>query len=179
MPPEAALLFEDWTILRMFPPLRHCWAWRGQQAQVRITGQNARRVLFGTLNVRTGHRVVLRRRWARQGDFQAMLRELRRRYRHRPVWLLLDRASGQEAARSQALAAQLNIELLWLPKKRPELNGMDQLWKELKGKISANRQYRTIDQQADYAENWVLGLRPQEALRKAGILSKNFWLRHL
>lgn len=97
MPPESVLLFEDWTILRMFPPLRHCWAWRGRQAVVRITGQNARRVLFGILNVRTGHRVVLRRRWSWQGDFQALLHELRRRYRHRPVWLLLDRAPSREA----------------------------------------------------------------------------------
>lgn len=69
--------------------------------------------------------------------------------------------------------------LIWLPKKHPELNGMDQLWKELKGKISANRQYKTIDRQADYAENRVLGLKPRETLRKAGILSENFWLRDL
>jgi hypothetical protein len=29
------------------------------------------------------------------------------------------------------------------------------------------------------AEDWLLGLSPQETLRKAGILSPHFWLKHL
>ena len=85
MPAGAVLLFSDATILRWFPPLRYAWAFRGQQTQVQITGQNAKRVLFGTINPRTGHRVVLRRLRQRQEDFQAFLRELRRRYRGRPL----------------------------------------------------------------------------------------------
>src|SRR6202011_3826227 len=59
--PGAVILFEDETTLRWFPPLRGMWARRGEQAKVRITGQNAKRVLFGTINLRTGHRVILRR----------------------------------------------------------------------------------------------------------------------
>jgi hypothetical protein len=74
------ILFEDETTLRWFPPLRGMWAPRGEQAEVRITGQNAKRVLFGTINLRTGHRVILRRPQMRQADFQEFLRLLRRRY---------------------------------------------------------------------------------------------------
>lgn len=178
MPPKAALLFVDWTILRMFPPLRYTWAWRGQQADVLITGQNAKRVLFGSIDLRTGHRVLLRRRQARQEDFQAFLRELRRRYGNRPIWLLLDQAGCHWAAKSRALAAKWNIELVWLPKQSPQLNGMDHLWKGVKKNVSANRQYRTIDGHARQAEDWILRLSPRQALRKAGILSQAFWLRH-
>ena len=43
------VLFEDETILRLFPPLRAKWAWRGSQPEVRVSGANARRVLFGTI----------------------------------------------------------------------------------------------------------------------------------
>jgi hypothetical protein len=46
------LVFTDWTLLRLFPPLRAMWAAIGTQAKVAITGQNAKRVLFGTINVR-------------------------------------------------------------------------------------------------------------------------------
>lgn len=53
---------------------------------------------------------------------------------------------------------------------------MDHLWKELKRLMAANRQFRTVDEGADYAEGWFLGLTPGEALRKAGILSEDFWL---
>jgi len=47
----------------------------------------------------------------------------------------------------------------------------------LKGTISANHQFSSIEEHADYAERWLLGLTDKEALRKAGVLSKNFWLR--
>lgn len=179
MPDRAVLLFSDATILRWFPPLRYAWAFRGEQAQVKITGQNARRVLFGAINPRTGHRLVLRRFRHRQEDFQAFLRYLRRHYPGRPIWLLLDKASCHQAIRSQQLAVRLKVVLLWLPKQCPELNPQDHLWKELDRLITANRQFRTIDGEADYAEHWFLSLTSTEALRKAGILSDNFWLKAL
>jgi hypothetical protein len=71
----------------------------------------------------------------------------------------------------------LGIVLLWLPKQCSERNAVDHLWKELKRLIAANRQFKTIDEGAEYAERWLLDLTPQQALRKAGILSDNFWLK--
>lgn len=179
MPPDAVLLFADATILRWFPPLRYTWAFRGEQAHVRITGENAKRVLFAALNPRTGRRLILRRFRQRQDDFQEFLRYLRRRYGGRPLWLLLDKASCHQAAASQRLAARLQMTLLWLPKQCPELNPQDHLWKELKRLIVANRQYQSLDQEACQAERWLLGLSPGTALRKAGILSGDFWLKEL
>jgi len=179
MPARAVLRFSDATILRWFPPLRYAWAFRGEQAKIKITGQNAKRVLFGTINPRTGHRLVLRRPRQRQEDFQAFRRYLRRHYPGRPIQLLLDKASCHQAAASQRLAARLGVTLLWLPKQCPELNSEDHVWKELKRLLAANRQFRTIDQEAGYAECWLLGLTPTDALRKAGVLSDDFWLKAL
>src|SRR5439155_5482450 len=124
MPHEAVLLFEDETVLRWFPPLRCTWAFRGEQAVVPITGRNAKRVLFGALNPRTGHRLVFRRLRQRQEDFQAFLRYLRQHDPGRPIWLLLDKAPCHDAIRSQQLAARLGVVLLWLPKQCPGLNAM-------------------------------------------------------
>ena len=168
---------EDETIVRLFPVLRRAWSLRGEQALVPITGQNAKRVLFATINLRTGHRICLRGRDMKQANFQALLREVRRRYQKRPVWMLLDEAKCHIAAKSQTLAAALDIHFVWLPKQCSELNSMDQLWKELKGTISANYQFTSIDEHAEYAEQWLLTLTNKEALRKAGVLSKNFWLQ--
>jgi len=168
---------EDETILRLFPVLRRAWALRGEQAMVPITGRNAKGVLFATINLRTGHRICLRRANMRQENFQALLREVRRRYKQRSVWMLLDAAPCHLATRSQALAALLDIHLVWLPKQCSELNAMDQLWKELKGKVSANYQFASIEEHADYAQAWLFNLTNQDALRKASVLSKNFWLQ--
>jgi hypothetical protein len=177
MPARAVLLAQDETILRLFPVLRRAWSMRGEQAKVYITGRNAKRVLFATINLRTGHRVAMRRAKMRQGDFQEFLRLVRRRYGNRPVWMLLDEAPCHTAKRSLALAAQLGIRFIFLPKQCSELNAMDQLWKELKGQVSANYQFVSIDRHAQQAEEWLLSLPKREALRKAGVLSKNYWLR--
>lgn len=179
MPDRAVLLCLDWTILRMYPPLRHAWGWRGEQKQVRSTGENARRVLFGSINLRTGHRVLLRRKRATQADFQAFLRELHRRYPGRALWLLLDRAGCQTAPNSQRLAERLKMVRVWLPKQTPQLNPMDHLWREGKRNVSANRQYHSIDGHARRFECWIMNLSGRAARRKAGILSENFWLKRL
>jgi transposase len=171
------LLFEDETILRLFPVLRRAWSLRGEQAIVPITGSNAKRVLFGTINPRTGHRIVLCRPNMRQEHFQAFLRLLRQSYPGREIWLLLDEAPCHIAPKSQALAEDLNIVLIWLPKQCSELNAMDQLWRELKDNISANYQFKDIEEHAAMAEQWILSLSKSEALVKAGVLSKNFWLQ--
>lgn len=113
----------------------------------------------------------------RQGDFQAFLRLVRWRYGNRSVWMLFDEAPGHKAKRSLALAAQLEIHFIFLPKQCSELNAMDQLWKEMKGQISANYQFSSIDQHVRQAEEWAMSLSRRQALRKAGVLSKSYWLR--
>jgi transposase len=174
------LLCLDWTLLRLFPPLRATWALTGTQAVVPITGANAKRVLFGAIDLRTAHRIVLIRYHARQADAQAFLSELRRRYRRTSrIWLLADRASAHTAPQTLAVAARLRIRFLWLPKQAPELSPMDQLWRELKRLIAANRQAASIDALAADAAAWVLMLTPQQACRRAGMASKHFWLRML
>jgi hypothetical protein len=152
---------------------------RGEQVKVPITRQNAKRVLFGTINPRTGHRVLLRRSQMRQADFQEFLRLLLRRYGSRPLHLLLDKAPCHDTKGSQSLAVRLRITLVWLPKQCSGLDAIDHLWRPVKGEASANWRWKTVDQHADRAEEWVLGLSDREALRKAGILSEDFWLRQL
>ena len=180
MQSKDVLLFVDWTLLRLFPPLRAAWSRRGEPALVPITGQNAKRVLFGAINLHTGHRVVLIRKQAGGADARVFFEELRRRYRQAGrIWLLLDRASAHTHGKTLGLADELDIELVWLPRQWPELNAMDQLWKELKRLIAANRQAASIDDLAQEAADWVLTLSTRDALRKAGMLSPNFWLKDL
>jgi len=171
------LLVTDSTILRWFPPLRAAWGFQGEQTTVPITGENDRRALFGAINIRTGHRLVLSRPRQRQEDFQAFLRHMRERYGGRAIWLLLDKSSFHQAAKSQQLAERLRVNLVWLPKQCPELNSMDHLWRELDRLIRANLQYPSVDAEAAYAQDWVMGLTAVEALRKAGALSEDFWLK--
>ncbi len=171
------MLAEDETDVRLFPPLRAGWAKRGEPVRVMLSGRNALRVIFGAINLRTGHMVLLSRNKQRAVDFQAFLHELRYRYGERLLALLLDEDSSHTAHASQILAAKLDIRLLWLPTRCPELNPMDHLWRAPKAKVSANRQDLTIERAVERFLRYLQRLTPRTALRKAGVLSRRFWLR--
>lgn len=177
MPPRWVKLFEDETDLLLFPPLRAAWGLRGQRLEVPISGHNARRVIFGTINIDTGHRLFLSCKRQRGEDFRAFLPVIHSHYRGWHVALVLDEDSSHTAEESQELATALGIRLLWLPKRCPELNGMDHLWGHGKDHVCANVQYTGIDGEADRFIRYLRGLPNREALRQCGILSEDFWLR--
>lgn len=171
------VLAEDETDLLLFPPLRGAWGQRGQAIEVMISGRNARRVVFGALNLKTGQRVFEVSERHRQEDFQAFLDLVRWHYRSWHVALLLDEDPRHKAPDSGLLAEELDMELLWLPKRTPKLNPLDHLWGHAKGKVNANIQRETIEEQVDRFLLYLEGLSPYEALLLAGVLADDFWLR--
>lgn len=171
------LLAQDETDLLLFPPLRAGWSLRGQPREILISGKNARRVVFGAMNVRTAHRLFLVREHQRAGDFQAFLRLLHEHDRGWHVALLLDEDSSHTSAGSEDVVAELGMETIWLPKRSPKLNPMDHLWGDGKDEISANKQYATIDDQVNRFLGYLTRLSAWQALNKAGVLSEHFWLR--
>lgn len=177
MPPRSVLLAEDETDLLLFPPLRAHWGRRGEVDPVLLSGRNARRVIFGTMNLRTGTRLFLVRHNQKQGDFQAFMRLIRNHYRGWHVALLLDEDSSHTAGRSQQLAEILDIQLIWLPKRSPELNPMDHLWGQGKDIVSTNLQYPTIDEHVTAFIEYLENLSPRQALATSGVLSPTFWLK--
>jgi hypothetical protein len=174
LPRRSVVLAEDETDLMMFPPLRAGWSPRGEPAEVGLSGWNARRVIFGAINLQTGTRVLLPRSKNRSGDYQAFLAELRSRYRGWHVALLLDEASSHTAGAS--LRAAQGMTLLWLPNRAPELNPMDTLWGRAKDVVSANKQYETVEEHVRRFLEYLESLSGRETLHTAGVLSDEFWL---
>src|SRR6266568_3028805 len=177
LPPRSVLVAEDETDLLLFPPLRAGWARRGEPKEVLLSGRNARRVVFGSLDLRTGTRLFLVRERQRAVDFQAFLDHLHGHYGGRDLALLLDEDPSHTAAGSQRLAERSGIELIWLPKRAPELNPLDHLWGDGKDEVSANKQYESIDDHVGRFLCYLEDLSPREALKRAGVLSEDFWLK--
>lgn len=110
------------------------------------------------------------------GLFISYLIQTRRFHRQHPLWLLLDSGSAHTTPDSQELAYRLDITLVWLPVQCPELcHGS--FMERSNSDISAIYQFSNNDEHASYAEDYVLRLTNTKALLRAGILSKNFWLR--
>jgi transposase len=176
LPVGCAKLFEDETDLLLYPPLRAGWFLRGKPAEVPISGENAKRTVFGTIDIETGRRLFLPRTGACAVDHHAMLRLIRQEYKRKRVAVLLDGASRHTAHESEMVADEVSIELIWLPSRSANINPMDRLWRWGKDKICANTQYDSIDHQTARFLGYLLSLSTREALRKAGLLSGRFWL---
>jgi hypothetical protein len=170
------ILFSDATILTETPPLRACWAKAGQQAEVPITGNRDKRVVYGALNVGTGGIVLDEAaRWD-QETFQAHLRHLRSHWRGWNLVLFLDRGSPHKARRSRELAAEPGIELRFLPTACPELNPLEGLWREVKGRVLSDEPTPDLSVSLKRAFDHLGAMTGRRRLQTAGVLSGNFWL---
>lgn len=166
----------DEVIVTETPPLTGCYGRRGQQVCIPIRGNRAKRILHGVINVLTGTMLLLvTETWDAQ-THQCFLQMIRARWRGWRIILFEDRGSPHTAQESQEFAQTRNMQIRLLPRATPELNAMDHLFRFVKGRALANRQTITIDQSADAAAHYLLEMSPKERLRKAGILSGNFWL---
>jgi transposase len=143
---------------------------------VPITGKQVKRILHRVLNVWSGDvRLVITEEWV-QETHQAFLTMIRSHWRGWHIVLFEDRGLPHLADASMEMAKALHIELRLLPQATPELNAMDHLWRHVKGRGLANRPTRSIDISADTACRYILAMNRHERLRKAGVLSGNFWL---
>lgn len=166
----------DETIITETPPLYCCYCRRGEQARVPITGNRRKRILHGALNVTSGDALLLiTREWVAE-THQAFLRMIRAHWRGWRIVLFEDRGTPHTADESQEAARDLGIEVRLLPRATPELNAMDHLWRQVKGRALANRPTRSIDDSADAACRYIIEMSRRERLKAAGVLSGNFWL---
>jgi hypothetical protein len=170
------VLFSDATILTQTPPLRACWAPVGEQAEVPITGNRDKAVLYGALNPATGALALDgAERWDQQ-SFQEHLRHVRARWRGWNIVLFLDRGSPHTAGASRALAAELGVELRFLPTACPELNPVEGLWRHAKGRVLANEPTPDLLASLERVCDDLLIMSDTARLRLAGVMSGNFWL---
>src|SRR5207302_2035872 len=103
LPDGCARLFEDETDLLLYPPLRAGWFLRGKPAEVPISGENAKRTVFGTIDIETGNRILIAREGACGVDYQAILPMIRQQNGSKKVAVLLDGASRHTAHDSETV----------------------------------------------------------------------------
>jgi hypothetical protein len=166
----------DETIITETPPLYSCYGHIGEQVQVPITGNRAKRILHGAINVKSGEvALLITEEWTKE-THQGFLSMVRSRWRGWNIVLFEDRASQHTAPDSRAWAAGMGIAVRLLPTATPELNAMDHLWRHTKREALGDRETVTIAGSALAACQHIIDLSPRDRLRQAGTLSGDFWL---
>jgi hypothetical protein len=166
----------DETIVTETPPLYCCYGPIGEQVEVPITGNRAKRVLHGAINIKSGDLALLiTEEWIKE-THQAFLTMIRSHWRGWNLVLFEDRASQHTSPDSLDWADELGIEVRLLPKATPELNAMDHLWRHSKRETVGSRATKTIEKSTLDVCQYLIDLSPQDRLRQAGVFSGNFWL---
>jgi hypothetical protein len=170
------VLFSDATILTETPPRRACWAEVGRPAEVPVTGNRAKTVLYGALNPATGTLWLDEAARWNQHTFQEHLRNVRSVWRGWNAVLFLDRGSPHTATASRELAAELDIELRFLPTACPELNPVEGLGRHVKGRVLANEPTPDLAESLGRVCEELFERSGLARRRLAGVLAGNFWL---
>jgi hypothetical protein len=173
---RTVVLMLDETIITETPPLYSCYGHIGEQVRVPITGNRSKRILHGAINIKTGDiALLITKEWTKP-EHQGFLSMTRSHWRGWNIVLFEDRAGQHTSPESLEWAEELGIEIRLLPRATPELNAMDHLWRHTKREALGDRETETIESSALDACQYIIDLSPRDRLRKAGVLSGDFWL---
>jgi len=164
--PTATLIAEDEADQHLLPVLRAMWQRIGQQVGIPTPGQNAKRGIFGALNLRTGAWLYHLTLHKRSADFIAFLTQVLVAYPAGQVYVLLDNASIHTSRMVQHwLVTQGRLVLVYLPTySGHQLNPVEKIWWALKGTIAANRMFRTLAELDAAIAEYFADLSPARAL---------------
>lgn len=149
---DITLLFGDESEALTHPYLAHVWAKRGTDLRVAAPGQAKKVAMLGVLDFAARRLVVETSRTKRSSDFVVLLEKLDRRYGPRPdheakrVVLVLDNGPIHTSKLSAAaLAARPWLVIEWLPKYAPELNDIENAWRDLKRHFLAHLTFNSAE----------------------------------
>jgi len=165
--PLATVLAEDECEVHLLPVLRAMWQRVGQQLRVMTPGTNAKRGVFGALDLRTGtwHDTLTTRK--RAVEFLAFLQGLLEAYPCGRVYVIVDNAAIHTSHVVRAwLKGQCRLELVYLPTySGHRLNPVEKVWWALKGRIGANRSFRSLTELDRAIDQFFAAFAPEAALR--------------
>jgi transposase len=166
----AHLVVIDECDIHLLPPVRAMWQRIGQQLRLPTPGQNAKRPVFGGLDVRTGQWFYRLADHKRTADFIDFLTDILAAYPVGVIYIILDNASihsSQELLKW--LEANTRLQLAYLPTySGHRLNPVEKVWWCFKGFIAANRCVRSRAELDAVSGQWFNQLNPAERLTLTG-----------
>lgn len=165
---DVHVLFEDETTLRRLPPLRQMWMRCGQQASVEVPDHNDKFSLYGVLEARSGQTFTAAYPKGKSPHTRAFLEQVMDRFEGQVV-LIWDQARWHTSQMVEAVIdGYERLEVLLLPKRAPQENPVEDLWRHLKRIVAANLE-RSLDALRQACRAFFDTLSNQQALRMAGL----------
>jgi len=121
---------------------KYCWCYPGMRPDVPCHHIREYRYAFGAVEPLTGESFFLVMPYCNTICMNVFLRKLSQEYPDDQIILVCDGASWH---RAKALEIPCNIQLFFLPPATPEMNPIEQIWKEIRKIGFRNETFQTLD----------------------------------
>jgi putative transposase len=143
---KIRLMFEDEAGFGRINKPKRCWCPKGTRPVVPCQHIREYYYAYGAVEPQTGESVFLVLPNANSDCMSVFLQELSARYAKDYILLIADHASWHKA---KSLARPDNIRIFHIPPYTPEMNPIEQIWKEIRKIGFKNEMFQTLDKVAD------------------------------
>ena len=169
---KVRLMFQDEAGFGRINKPKYCWCFPGMRPTVPCHHIREYRYAYGAVEPKTGESFFLVLPYCNTEWMNLFLSHLSSTYPDDFILLVTDGASWH---RSGGLQIPENIELFFLPPATPEMNPIEQIWKEIRKRGFRNEIFQTLDKVIDRlcdticslskhtiksitAREWILGM---------------------
>jgi putative transposase len=139
-------MFQDEAGFGRINKPKHCWCFPGTRPAVPCHHVREYRHAYGAVEPLTGESFFLVMHSCDTGSMNVFLQELSREYPRDKIILVCDGATWHK---SKALEIPENIRIVLLPPATPEMNPIEQVWKEIRKRGFRNECFKTLDKVID------------------------------
>lgn len=157
----ASLVFFDATPLHWCPDVGYSYVPGGAQPHVGSPGlENPWRAVLGSLSYPAGEGLYTIHERQRHQEVQTHLELLLQREPDAFYFVVLDNASAHVTPLLAPFwqAHHHQLEPVWLPTYSPHLNLIERLWRFLRGQLTKNQFYATLEHLCQAVYDWLLAL---------------------
>ena len=140
------LLFQDEAGFGRINKPKYCWCEKGIRPVVPCHHIREYRYAYGAVEPLNGDHFFLVMPYCNTDCMNVFLQELSKKYENDVVLLCCDGAAWHK---SQTLKVPENIELFFIPPYTPEMNPIEQIWKELRKMGFKNEVFATLERVVD------------------------------
>lgn len=139
-------MFQDEAGFGRINKPKYCWCYEGLRPTVPCHHIREYRYAYGAVEPRKGESFFLVLPYCNTDCMNVFLQELSKAYSKDFILLVADGAAWHK---SKGLLVPSNIEIFSLPPYTPEMNPIEQIWKEIRKRGFKNEVFATLDKVVD------------------------------
>ena len=152
---KVRLMYQDEAGFGRISKMSSCWAPQGIRPSIPCHYMREYRYCYGAVDAQTGDSFFLIAGGCNTEWTNEFLRQVSQAYPDDYILLVMDNAIWHK---SSTLEIPSNIELAFIPPYTPEMNPIEQVWKEIRKRGFKNKDFQTLEAVIDKLQEVIQGL---------------------